>query len=78
MLTVADFCDIPDLMQHLQNNYKFWVEEEENPTSNYDLSIKGPELNTDQNDSSDSQNKSIERSNSSNSENKGGHIDGDT
>lgn len=28
-------------MQHLQSNYKFWVSEEENPTSDYDLSKKG-------------------------------------
>ncbi|KAL4228195.1 High affinity cAMP-specific and IBMX-insensitive 3' [Mactra antiquata] len=35
------FCDIPDIIEHLQNNYKFWASEEENPTSNYDLSKKG-------------------------------------
>lgn len=34
-------------MQHLQDNYKFWKEEEENPTHNYDLSLKGPEQNID-------------------------------
>lgn len=54
----ADFCDIPELMQHLQDNYKFWTSEEEHPTSNYDLSIKGQE------DSNDSENKSTESSSS--------------
>ena len=27
----ADYCDIPELMTHLQNNYRCWKELEEKP-----------------------------------------------
>ena len=29
---IAAFCDIPDLMTHLQNNYKYWKEQEDEAT----------------------------------------------
>ncbi|XP_053405359.1 high affinity cAMP-specific and IBMX-insensitive 3',5'-cyclic phosphodiesterase 8B-like isoform X2 [Mercenaria mercenaria] len=59
------FCDIPELIQHLQDNYKFWTEEEENPTHNYDLPIKGPEQNID-NATKSTENKSSSTENTEN------------
>ena len=45
-LLISDFCDIHELIQHLQTNYRFWKDEEETPTSNYDLSQKGQRKNS--------------------------------
>ena len=41
LFMISVFCDIPDLMTHLQNNYQYWKEEEENPSVDYDLAHKG-------------------------------------
>ena len=43
---ILDFCDIPTLIEHLQANYRFWKDEEENPTANYDLSQQGQRKNS--------------------------------
>ena len=72
LVLFADFCDIPELMTHLQNNYKFWKSEEENPTANYDLSIKGQQDVNDNNDNKSEQSVTLtttENSNSNNGEN---------
>lgn len=50
------FCDIPDLITHLQNNYQYWKDEEESPTVNYDLSGQGQKNNTKNNDNGTSKN----------------------
>lgn len=70
------FCDIPELIEHLQHNYKFWMEEAENPTSKYDLTIKA--LDDDMDDMADSNIKSIETSGHTKLENRDTHSDGNT
>ena len=64
-----DFCDIPELMKHLQDNYSYWKDEEENPTVNYDLtqagqgqkdSSKNSDTGSNKNSNSDSESKSGE------------------
>lgn len=30
---ILDFCDIPDLMTHLQENYRYWKEKSEEEAS---------------------------------------------
>lgn len=69
-LVFSDFCDIPELVQQLQSNYKFWKNEEENPSQNYDLSKTGPPQNTDNDKSDKSTNVNSENSSTEN-KNKG-------
>lgn len=64
--TFVDFCDIPDLIQHLQGNYKFWKKEEDSPSQNYDLSKNGPPQKSDNAKSDKSTNSNSDKSTTEN------------